>query len=293
MDPITISLIAAGGGALLSLLGNAIAAGDDAKARQALQQIAQQYGPEYAQKIQAIHAPQLGPTAMEGLQQNQTGRNAQLKALAALQDTINSGGMTAGDKAALAGAENVAAARSSGDAATQMQNLAQRGQANSPAAAMLQMQAGQQGANTLGDMAGHAAVAAQQRRLQAIQEMGGLGGQLSQQDWQVQSDQARAHDAMSQWNANMSWQGQQERDALEQQRLAGLAGANQGLAANYGQSAQGTRQAWGGAGNAVNTAGSAYAQSQKGGTAGSQPSPTGNGQQGQAHQNPDGTWSWG
>ena len=239
MNPITISLIAAGGGALLSLLGNAIAAGDEAKARQALQQIAQQYGPDYAAKIQSIHAPQLGPTAMEGLQQNQTGRNAQLKALGSLEDIVNSGGMTAGDRAALAEAENAAAA-------------------------MLQMQAGQEGANALGSMANQAAMAAQQRRLAAIEQMGGLGGQLSQQDWNVQSDQARAHDAMSQWNANMSWQAQQERDNLEAQRLAGLANAQRDVAGSYRDSAQATRQAWGGAGNAVGTAGSGYAQYQQG-----------------------------
>lgn len=263
MDPVTISLISAGGGVLLSLLGNAMAAGDEAKARQALQQIAQQYGPEYAQKIAAIHAPQLGPSALQGMQVDSTGRDAQLKALAQLEDVINSGGNTAADRAALAQAQNVAAARASGDAASQMQNLAQRGQANSPAAAMLQMQAAQSGTNALAGMAGDAEQAAMQRRLQAIEARGAMGGNLRGADWGEAETRAKAGDAINQWNANMSWQAQQERDSLEAQRLAGLANAQQNVAGSYRDSAQATRQAYGGAGNAVTTAGSAYAQYQR------------------------------
>lgn len=274
MDPITIAMIAGGMG--LSLLGNAVAAGDDAKARAILQEVSKQYGPEYAQQIAAIKAPHLGPSAVAGLQNDPTGRNAQLKALSQLEDTINQGGQTAGDRAVLAQAENAAAARASGDAATQMQNLAQRGQANSPAAAMLQMQAGQTGANVLGSMANDAAQAAMQRRLSAIEASGQLGGQLSGQDWQHAMDKAQAADSINQWNANMSWQAQQERDQLDAQRRQGYANAQQGVANSYTQGAQGTRQAFAGAGNGMVTAGSAYGQSQK-------PRPP--------HQNPDGTWS--
>jgi hypothetical protein len=186
---------------------------------------------------QQIATVNLGPSEMGNVYVDPRLKEAQLQSLRTMQELGQSGGMTMADKAQLAGIQAQSAGEQRGAREALLQNMRQRGVSGSglELAAMLE---GQQGAANQASMQGlNVAGMAQQRALEAMQGAGQLGGQMSAQDFQQQSDVAAAKDAISRFNAQNSQQvGTQNTGILNNAQAANLAARQSLMNQNTGLS---------------------------------------------------------
>jgi hypothetical protein len=220
-------------------------------------------------KIQDPHlrellAPYIEKSAMEDVSVDPRLKDAQMMALSRLQEQGLNGGMTAEDRQMAQDARNQSAQYEQGQRNALMQNFAQRGAGGSGMELASQLAAQQGGANRMNAMSMDQAANAQRRALQAIQQSGQLGGQMRGQDFDEQSQKARAKDAISQLNAGYNmWQqtgNNQNHMNLANYRMSRVAGQT----GQYNQNANAHNQAgaesaalWSGIGQAgAQTAGS-------------------------------------
>lgn len=163
-------------------------------------------------------------------------RNAQIEALNSLQDISASGGLTAMDRAKLGQIQTELGNQERGSREAIMQNAQARGVAGS-GLELAQQLMNQQGSAMRGSQQGmDVAAQAQQRALEAIQQAGQLGGNIRQQDWNQQAQQAAAQDAINQFNAankqNVNLQNVNTRNQAQQYNLdqrQNIANQNTGL----------------------------------------------------------------
>ena len=254
MDPITLSIIGMGGQVLLSALGEAFAAGDDAKAQAIRKQIADKFGSAALPQFEHVAAQQVSQLAPA----DDSLRRSQMDALGSLEREYRMGGMTDADKAAMELAANRTAAQVSGDAATVQQNLAARGMGGGLGGAYLTMAASQAGANALGQQALASQVEARRRALAALESGASLAGNINQQDLA----RAQAQSGIDQFNARMRFDAQQANNNNAQATwnaqntsLNNWADAQNNVAGGYQNQANSTRRVFGSAGQAVGQAG--------------------------------------
>ena len=162
-----------------------------------LQELVQQgsLSPEQAQAILA------DPSAMNNISLDPNLKNAQMDALASLQDISSSGGMTAMDKANLGRIETEENTAARGQREAILQNAQARGMGGSGLELMSQMKNQQDSATRKSQRDLDVAGMAQQRALDALMQGGNLAGQIQGQDFSQQAQTAQANDAIARFNA--------------------------------------------------------------------------------------------
>lgn len=162
-----------------------------------LEELVQQgsLSPEQAQAVL------LNGTAMDNVNQDPATRQAQMDALAQLQDITSSGGLTATDKAKLNQIFSEEDTRSRGAREAILQNMEARGAGGSGASLLAQLQNSQDSANRASQRGMDVASLAEQRALDAIAQQGQLATTIGGQQFQQDASKAGAKDAIAQFNA--------------------------------------------------------------------------------------------
>lgn len=146
-------------------------------------------------------AVDLGPSEYESINLDPATRDAQMAALAQMQEMASNPEATAMDRARMAGITADANRAAQGQRAAVMQNMRQRGLAGSGMELVAQMQANQ-GAAEQANREGMALQAqAQQRALDALYNSAGLAGDIRGQDTRQAENKAAAIDAINRFNA--------------------------------------------------------------------------------------------
>lgn len=222
MEPLTMAGLSMGSGLLSGVIGNLAASGDRNKSDQAreyaLEQWLQLNVPSIAeQQVQLDHFRQTGKlspelektfqqqgTSLDNLSIDPTYKQAELNALAKLQNISNNNGLDSQAQAEYQQAINKANANEHGQRGAIVQNFAQRGQAGSGAELQAQLLASQAEANRASGQGLDIAAQSQQRALQALMSGNSVASQMYNQDYQKQADAARAQDAINQFNTRNS-----------------------------------------------------------------------------------------
>lgn len=247
--------------ALISLVGELTAQGQEAKARELLQQSMDNMGKLDLPKFKEVVAQQLGPSALEKVMTDPKLRDAQLGALGSYDEIIDGGGMATADTAAINGIGNQLARRLQATRSSVQQGFDSRGMGESGAAIAAQQLAGQDETHQLNQAGLDQSAEAMRRRFQAIAAKGDLAGNIRGQDYAEKSRAAQAADEIARFNAGARANAAGANNALAGQtfdanyrKVAGQAGAAGALAGNYDQAADSTRNMFGYAGRAAGTA---------------------------------------
>jgi hypothetical protein len=208
MDPLTAAAAgtAATGGAALPLIigGAAIAgvaqlvgqlmnAGEADKARAAIQDAVDKYGPE---AYGIIERELGGPSALEGLNAETIAPEAaaaQRNALRQLQQ-VSEQGYTPEEEAAIRQIQSETAATAASQRAATQEAFARRGISGGGAERVASFQAASQAANRAGQQGLDVAAQAQRRAFQAMQAQGNLGTNVRQQAYGEAERRAQASD---------------------------------------------------------------------------------------------------
>ncbi len=126
-------------------------------------------------------------------------KQAQMDALSSLQE-VGEGGLTASDKAALAGIQSQEQTASRGAREAIISDAQAKGMGGSGLELMAQLKNQQDAATRQSTRDLDVAGMAQDRALQAIQAAGTLGGQMQSTDFNQQFSQGQAQDAINQFN---------------------------------------------------------------------------------------------
>jgi hypothetical protein len=146
---------------------------------------------------------QTGPSEMQDMQVDRTGRNAQLQALSRIQQIGSEGGLTAEDKANLANIQMQADSENAGQQAALQEAFQRRGVAGGGQEMAARMNAQQNAANQARMGGLQTAASARSRALEAIMQGGQLGGQLQGADTSEAQRRAQAIDATNQFNTQL------------------------------------------------------------------------------------------
>ena len=199
---------------------------------EAIKQLAEEYGtsveqmanefsnlsPEEYEYMGDMEVASQGDSAMADITSDTRFDDAQMKSLELLEQ-MSDEGLTATDKANLAGIESGANRNLRGQMGAIKQNMQSRGISGSGLDLMSQQNAAQASAErqALRDL--EVAAQGQGRRERATMDLGQLGGQLNQQDFQRQAAQARAQDAINRFNTSNTNRANQYNQST-QQRIA-------------------------------------------------------------------------
>jgi hypothetical protein len=197
------------------LISEAIAAGDYARAEKLRMDAVAEYGEDILPELEKVEAETLGRSELGNIKADPAARNAQMDALARLGE-FSAPGMSAEDVGDLRMAQDAAGGVAARAAGQGEQLAAARGLQRSGLSQALAQQGAQAGAQTAADAATQLASARRQRQLQALGQMGQLGGSIRAEDYGQASDAARAQDAINQFNANMNYGARNQRNANRQ-----------------------------------------------------------------------------
>lgn len=166
-----------------------------------------------------VTAEQVGPSALEGIQGDPAARQAQLEAMAALDELAKNGGLSLADLKALndmqRGLNQNDASRRKGLA----NEFAARGQLGSGAQLAMAMQGQQDAAQNANQQSESVAAQAQRRALEAILQRGSMGRSMGNDDYARKADAARARDAIEARNAAARMQAQGANNAIAGQNF--------------------------------------------------------------------------
>lgn len=151
--------------------------------------------PEDAQAIMA------DPTAFSQITSNPEFQQAQMQALAGLQDVASSGGLNANAKARLNDISDDEALRERGSREAITQNAQERGVGGSGLEFLAKLKSQQGSADRVSDRDTQVSADAENRALQSLIDAGTLGGNMRGQEFNEQSRIAEAKDALSKFNA--------------------------------------------------------------------------------------------
>lgn len=132
-------------------------------------------------------------------------QTAQYQSLGALDDIVNSGGMTAADKLTAQNAMNDATMQSSREQGAITRDLAERGMGGSGQELAMRMASQQGSANTQAQAAQQQAATAQQRALDAILQRGQMGSTMQGAAYDQANKAASAKDMINQFNQNNAY----------------------------------------------------------------------------------------
>lgn len=129
-------------------------------------------------------------------------KDQQMATMSALDDIINSGGMTLSDRAAMNEIQGQVGAEDRGRREAIKQNMAMRGMGGSGMELLQMLDSGQAATDRSSQAGMDTAAMAQQRALDAILAQGSMAGNIRGQDFGEQSQIAQAQDAINQFNAS-------------------------------------------------------------------------------------------
>lgn len=206
-------VVGLGGG----IIGELVASGRQEEADRIMAKAYAAYGSIDLPTLEQVAAQELGETEYRKIKEDPRLKDAQLQALSQLQQVTKDGGLGINDRAmlnrSLGEANRVAQANQQGI----LENAAARGRLDSGAMLAAQLQNAQGTANRAQQAGLDVAGQAQQRALQAMMNAGQLGGQIRGQEWQQQSDAARAQDAIARYNADARTNAAMNSNAVKQQ----------------------------------------------------------------------------
>lgn len=142
------------------------------------------------------------PSAFESIISDPKFKEAQMKALAGLQDIAEQGGLTATDKARLNDIAKSEGVRERGAREAILQNAAERGVSGSGLELMAQLKSQQESAGRQSDRDTEVAAEAERRALEALVNSGNMAGNIRGQDFSEASRIAQAKDEINRFNTN-------------------------------------------------------------------------------------------
>lgn len=245
-------------GAFVAAFGFLIGEGKEAEAQALRAKIAAQFGPEILPQLDEAVATHVGQSAFESTFENPDARARQVSIDDELSNIYDTAGQTDEDQAAYNVARRNVASQSKSRAASNAQQLAARGQAGSPLAAVLAAQAAQDETNALGAMDDNIASDSRGRALQALNMRASNASDIRRQDWNALGAKASAMDIQNRFNAANDQQANMYNAGLPQQRYenelrrrAAQGNAYNGMALGLEGSADRTRAAFGGTATAI------------------------------------------
>jgi hypothetical protein len=233
------------------LFGNG---GDDAR-KQALDAvqgvplpILQKQNPELYKQVIALN-PSLvqnvnqGQSAMDGIALDPAYKQAQMNALAKLQDISSNSGNDFQNKADTNNMISTVNQQLQGQEGAIQQNLATRGLSGGMSEMVQRQMAAQNASNQAANSGINLQAQAQQRALQALMSQNSVASGLSNQDFSQQSAKANADDAISRFNAN-NLQNSNNTNAAAQNTAAQWNANNQQGVANKNTDLTNTANQW-------------------------------------------------
>jgi hypothetical protein len=151
--------------------------------------------PEDAQTVN------LGDTATNGIALDPASKQAQMEALAGLQEVSNEGGMTGLDLQKMQDLKDNFETTRRGDEQAIIENAKNRGVYGSNLELTNRLISGQNAANRASREAIDIGAQAQNARMAALRDVGSLGGQIRGQEFGEASKKAEAQDAINRFNA--------------------------------------------------------------------------------------------
>lgn len=253
MEPVTMALIGSAlAPAIGGIVGNIMGSGDRDAAREAQARALKEMldlqvpNPEdqkiYLQKLvsQGQLSPEMeayisaAPSKMEGVSTDPRLKEAQMKALAQMQD-LGKTGFNAEDKMVLNKVAADTARQSQGRDQAIMQNMAMRGMGGSGQELAARMMSAQQATQNQAEEGDRVAAMAQRRALESIAQAGGMAGSIRNQDFDQQSAVARAQDEINRFNTqNRISAGQRNTDRTNAARQYNLSEAQRIADTNVG-----------------------------------------------------------
>lgn len=173
--------------------------------------------------IGLLEAEQLDRSALEDISLDPRMREAQLKALADLEESGRTG-LTAEDRATMAELTRQTDASEQARQKGILQGMAERGQLDSGSQLIAQLQSNAAASTDARRQAEQLAAQSSSARRQALQQAGGLAGQMESAEYGRQAQAGSARDAINRFNAQQRMGVQQQnlaaRQAMENQRAA-------------------------------------------------------------------------
>lgn len=142
--------------------------------------------------------------ALNGVSASNQGLSAEEQALASLGNEVNSGGSDAEEQAALNNSLNAVNASTKGANDAVLQNQAARGSLTGGETLAAQLSNNATGAATANTNALNARALAENNKMQALQSLGTLGGNVQGQVYGAQANTANAQNAINQFNSQQS-----------------------------------------------------------------------------------------
>jgi hypothetical protein len=219
MDPITLSLIIAGGIQVVStVIGELANSGKQEEADQLLNAAAAEFNMS-PPEVEAFREQTLGPSAVESIQTDPQYREAQQNALASLRQVQASGGLTLEDRAAQNDIQREIAQQEQATRGRILQSMRERGMSGSGAELAAQLSANQGAADRASRAGTSTAAQAQRRYFDSILAQGRMASDFRGQDYGEALNAARARDRISEYNAAARERGQQYRASQAQQQF--------------------------------------------------------------------------
>lgn len=179
---------------------------------------------ENPELVGLLDAEELGDSAMDEISLDPKMREAQLKALAGLQEEVDAGGIGAEDRAVMNELRRDADARSQSEQASILDSMAQRGALDSGAQLAAQLGAQQGSAQRRAESAENEAARMAAGRKQAMMQAANMSSGMEAADFGRQAQQAQAKDIINKFNVsnrqNVAAQNLAQRQAIENQRAA-------------------------------------------------------------------------
>lgn len=254
--------------AAVSAIGAFISAGKEGEAQRLREQMAAEYGPQILPHLDQALAQQAGSAAPRT--ENDAARRQQLDTLSELDNEYQTGGMTAGDRAAYTTAGREVAQRAGQQAGDIGIEAARRGQTGSGMSATLQAANGQSELEALAALEAEAAGAGRSRASAALTAKGTLASGIRDDDWKALSGQADATDTMNRFNASQRQQTSlynanlpEQQFQNDMQRRAAQDAARTGVAGGLDAQGAAARQTAAGVGNAALSYGAGWDWGQK------------------------------
>ena len=252
--------------AAASLIAAAVASGDEAKAREIRQGIADKLGAVALPDLEKAVAEQIPQSQSDRYGQSTNASKSQAEALRQLSETVNQKGETIDDKAAYLRSAQATSALESGAQSSLLRTLSARGLSGSGVESAMIGQSSQSSIDRGAQANLDEASQARSRMLAAVAQLGGLSTSARGQDL----DALKAQDAISMFNARARQDAQNYNNGLNQQRynnklglLSAQGNALNGVANDLNASGARTRQTGAGVANAAVDFGQAYDDGKK------------------------------
>ncbi len=223
MDPATIAAAGSGVQILASVIAELMSQGKRDEAERMMQGAAQMYNIPLPE-LQAGVDQTLNSSAMQNVNGDGAGRDAQQRALDQLSNVQAQGGLQLQDRAALNDIQSGVAQQERASRGRILDSMRQRGMGGSGAELAAMLSSGQAGADRASKEGLGVAAQAQRRAYEAIMDRGRMGGDVRGQDFNERARAAEAQDRIAEYNAQARERGTHYRNQIAQQNYGNQMG---------------------------------------------------------------------